>query len=366
MCTLIVSQYVGKLGLIPLEIVNDLIEYTRYAKDPPTSARTIKRRSYKNFILSRFLDHLSQIDWTPVYIAQDVDHAVSIFTSLFSEVLDNHAPFITYQQRKAYSPWVTKETIALMKFRDQAKAEALNLAQQGADSSAAWTTFKSLRNKINNRLKFEEINFKRKTINACLEDPAKSWSTAKSYMNWNLNGGPPNQLWVHGNLVTKAKTIATEMNEFFVNKVDQIRKSIPFVPNSFNKCYEIMRGKQCKLWLQHVPLGKVTSLLKRLKNSKSTGIDGLDSYILKVSAELISQPLHHIVCLSIMQCKFPSMWKFSKVIPLHKKASKLDRANYRPLAILSPLSKDFEKVVYSQIYEYFSRNKLFHQNLHSY
>ena len=40
--------------------------------------------------------------------------------------------------------------------------------------------------------------------------------------------------------------------------------------------------------------------------------------------------------------------------------------NYRPVSILSPVSKIVEKVVYEQIYEYFTRNNLFHPNLHGY
>ena len=54
------------------------------------------------------------------------------------------------------------------------------------------------------------------------------------------------------------------------------------------------------------------------------------------------------------------------MIPLHKKLSQLERKNYRPVAILSPLSKMLEKVVYLQMYEYFSRNNIFHPNLHGY
>ena len=42
------------------------------------------------------------------------------------------------------------------------------------------------------------------------------------------------------------------------------------------------------------------------------------------------------------------------------------RLNYRPVALLSPLSKVLEKVVHLQLYEYFSSNKLFHPNLHGY
>ena len=37
-----------------------------------------------------------------------------------------------------------------------------------------------------------------------------------------------------------------------------------------------------------------------------------------------------------------------------------------PVAILSPLSKVLEKIIYEHIYDYFDRNKLFHPSLHGY
>ena len=95
-------------------------------------------------------------------------------------------------------------------------------------------------------------------------------------------------------------------------------------------------------------------------------MDELDNFSVKVAADYIAKPLHHIVTLSIMQQKFPSSWKSSKVLPLHKKEDKLERKNYRPVAILSPLSKVLEKIVYEHLYDYFTVNKLFHQNLHGY
>ena len=113
-------------------------------------------------------------------------------------------------------------------------------------------------------------------------------------------------------------------------------------------------------------MGKVRSLLKNLSGSKSLACDELDSFSIKVAADIVAGPLHHIITLSIMQQRFPSQWKYAKVLPLHKKDSILERKNYRPVAILSPLSKILEKVVYEQLYGYFSRNRILHQNLHGY
>ena len=127
-----------------------------------------------------------------------------------------------------------------------------------------------------------------------------------------------------------------------------------------------MRNKTCKLGLKHVSVAKVNKLLKSLKNSRSSSIDELDNFCVKLAADQIDKPLHHIITLSIMHNKFPRGWKYSKVIPLHKKECKLDRKNYRPVAILSPLSKILEKIVYEQLYEYLTKNKIFDPNLHGY
>ena len=92
----------------------------------------------------------------------------------------------------------------------------------------------------------------------------------------------------------------------------------------------------------------VEKLLRNLKNSKSISVDELDSFSVKLSSKYIAVPVHHIVTLSLMQKRFPTSWKFTKVIPLHKKLSQLDPKNYKPVAILSPLSKRLEKIFKQQ------------------
>ena len=67
-----------------------------------------------------------------------------------------------------------------------------------------------------------------------------------------------------------------------------------------------------------------------------------------------------------MQEEFPSEWKYSKVIPLHKKGDILLPENYRLVLILSPLSKILERIVHDQIYSYVTNNKILHKNMHGY
>ena len=58
--------------------------------------------------------------------------------------------------------------------------------------------------------------------------------------------------------------------------------------------------------------------------------------------------------------KFPSYFKHSRVIPLFKKKGSTNNiSNYRPISLLSNLSKILEKFVYNRVYSFFTRFNLF-------
>ena len=158
------------------------------------------------------------------------------------------------------------------------------------------------------------------------------------------------------------------MNKFFIEKVGKIRSGMTFSSPSLDSCKLTMRDKHTRLDLSFTSVKKVEKVLRHLSNSKSTAADGLNNYSVKLAAPFIAAQLHHIVTLSLMQQRFPSSWKFAKVIPLQKnlKLSPLEMKNYRPVAILSPISKVLEKIIYEQMYEYFTRSQIFHKSLHGY
>ena len=350
---------------------HDQISYTRYSKDPPSPARIIRKRSYKNFKLAEFMEDLNKVDWTEVYLCEDVDMAAEVFGRKFRFLVNQHAPWVRIQARKNFLPWLSSQTKEMMKLRDEWKTKAKELGRSRGDNIAtddeieAWKKYKYYRNRINDRKKDEEKLFKSEKITENLHSAEQTWKTAKLFMNWKSQGSP-SQLEINGKLETKFHNIAKNVNEFFTTKVNTVRESIEDIPPNFSTCQDIMSEKACTLSLSHVTLGKVTKLLKSLKPSKSTSIDELDNFIVKISADVISSPLHHIITLSILQSKFPSCWKYGKIIPLHKKDCPLLAKNYRPVTILSFLSKVLERLIFEQLYNYFTDNHIFHPNLHGY
>ena len=105
----------------------------------------------------------------------------------------------------------------------------------------------------------------------------------------------------------------------------------------------------------------VMKVIRALKNSKS---DNIDTYVIKLVAKDILSPLTHIIKISMLRSKFPSIWKNAKVVPLLKKGDPLIAKNYRPVALLPIFSKILERVVFNQLVNYLDYNSLMHPNHH--
>ena len=54
----------------------------------------------------------------------------------------------------------------------------------------------------------------------------------------------------------------------------------------------------------------------------------------------------------------PTPLKTAKVIPIHKKDSKLECSNYRPIALLSSIDKILEKLVHKRFSNFLDKNKI--------
>ena len=51
-------------------------------------------------------------------------------------------------------------------------------------------------------------------------------------------------------------------------------------------------------------------------------------------------------------CVYPKVWKCATIVPVHKKSSKIEVSNYRPVSLLSCVSKVFERCIYSSMYKF--------------
>ena len=95
--------------------------------------------------------------------------------------------------------------------------------------------------------------------------------------------------------------------------------------------------------------------------SKNTsGCDGISNKIIKLSLPYSVQHLTYVYNLCINHSCFPSDVKTAKVFPLPKAKDLNDINNYRPISVLSSVSKPLEKHVHKHLLKYLDRFNLIH------
>ena len=94
---------------------------------------------------------------------------------------------------------------------------------------------------------------------------------------------------------------------------------------------------------------EVEHALKRMPNNRAPGNDGISIDLLKYAPKSALSAICRLFN-SILSMKIvPENWKGSNTILIHKKGSKEDINNYRPIALMSQLSKLFSRVILNRI-----------------
>ncbi|GBP88816.1 Probable RNA-directed DNA polymerase from transposon BS [Eumeta japonica] len=102
--------------------------------------------------------------------------------------------------------------------------------------------------------------------------------------------------------------------------------------------------------LTPVSLSEVQTLVKSLKTRKAPGLDGISNKAIKCFPQQLLRLLVAIFNACLQNCYFPPVWKEAEVIGIHKPGKPRDLpASYRPISLLSGLSKLYERVLKTRL-----------------
>ena len=160
--------------------------------------------------------------------------------------------------------------------------------------------------------------------------------------------------------------VATHFNDFFTYNAASLVNKLPACSGQFGQSHvvEFYRNKhdtEDMFSLANVTVGQVSKILHSMSSSKATGLDESPAKYLKDGSSVISKLLTHIINLSITTGSIPDDLKMARIVPLYKKNSNTHVGNYRPISVLSVISKVFEKVVCMQLSAYLSENRLLYE-----
>ena len=93
--------------------------------------------------------------------------------------------------------------------------------------------------------------------------------------------------------------------------------------------------------------------VKTLDATKASQQSDIPTKILKENSDYFAEYFYENINQCMSKSIFPLDLKLADVIPVYKKKSKISKDNYRPVSILSNISKIYERCIYDQIQLFF-------------
>ena len=316
--------------------------------------KTIKTRNMKNFSERAFLQDVATIDWHDVLgTSEDVNKLVERFSTVFSFMVEKHAPLRQIRVSEKYCPWINADLKRLIRTRDRLKRFAVKHKSQVAISS-----YKQCRNQVNTlNVTLKRQYFSHKILQQ-KGNMKESWQTVNQLLNKPSKSTNIDSLSDSSQTLSDKQKISDKMNEFFCSVGKKLAADIDVTPNPLlSGEFSINDGEKI-FNIREINEGDLQKAMAKMKIKKSFGNDNISGYFLKIAFAVISSSLLRIFNVSIETNTFPDTWKIARVTPIYKEGEKSEKSNYRPISVLPVISRLFEKIIFDQLYQYMNGSGL--------
>uniref|UniRef100_A0A1B6LZY6 Reverse transcriptase domain-containing protein n=1 Tax=Graphocephala atropunctata TaxID=36148 RepID=A0A1B6LZY6_9HEMI len=193
-------------------------------------------------------------------------------------------------------------------------------------------------------------------INKSKNKSKATWSVVRKELGIESNTSEKNNLVVNNQKISNPRKLAEIFNSHFVNVVSLMK--IPDVSLAYK--LSVVPNMNTTIFNQYPPvtIEEIEKIVLGLNNSMSCGWDDVPIKLLKLAVKVISPTLVNIINLSFSSGIFPSKLKLSEIKPIFKNGLHTDIQNYRPISILSNISKIIEKSINYRLTTFLEHNNL--------
>ena len=323
---------------------------------PLSEPRRIIYRSYKHFDDDAFINDVSSAPFHVARIFDDVHDASWFTSSLLNDVIDHHAPCKS-KLIKCYSvPYMNNKLRKALYKRNMVRNKFRKFGK------AYWKENRIHRNNVVSIRKRSIENYFSKN---CSRKDKTFWSTVSPFMTdkKNKNGGKI-ILQEGETTVTDNHQLANIFNDYFSNialiigfndDITSARDAIIDHQNhpSILKIREKYAIKDDAFDFNRVSEELIDTKLHSINNRKSQGYENIPGKLLRLAHAPLAPHLTYLVNLCFRTATFANNLKNAELSPIHKKEDNLNKTNYRPVSVLTVVSKLHEDVMNDQFREYF-------------
>ena len=294
--------------------------------------RVIWRYNYADFDLACAL--LNNLDLRYIFEGNSIETCWTRWKKAFLDIMHVCIPKASLPEKKSL-PWMTKQIVQLIRKRNYyfRKYKKYNC-------TTTYSRYKSLRNKVVTCLRQSKSNYFKNL------DPKSNKAFWKTVNLLSKSESAIPSLVSNDSMVTTDKEKVEVLNIHFTKCFNY---SVPPLDPDLCHHFTCSANEFPDDFLCSVE--EVEHLLASVDPSKASGADLLSAKMLKATATSIAPAITSLFNLSLTQGQLPAEWKLACIMPIPKSQDKSDPANYRPISLLSILSKLLEKHVQSYILE---------------
>jgi hypothetical protein len=329
------------------------------SKGAKNGEKTKSFRSFSEENLSNFKRMLNAANWDTVFNSNDVNIAYDAFWSTYNELFQFNFPLKKTRFNKnihSIKPFMTQ---GLLKSRETKKN--LYLATLTDNTALALQRYRTIKNLYFKTLRaMKKLHYSNK-LEENAKNSKKTWDTINEVQGKPKKSENVDKININGTLETDPLKIAQEFNLFFTRVGKQISQSIPTVSRAPEDYINYNRD------IPNMSLGNTTpehikKVISKFQPKTSCDVQGQSSKMIKFISNEIAAPLSHIFNLSLSQGIFPEKLKNCRVIPIFKSGDNLNVDNYRPISLLSSISKILEKIVAEKLISHLISNDLLYNH----
>ena len=329
-----------------INLRDSLSNKPKFLKPSFKDAKWDKYRGIIHFNINEAEFNIENINTT-----SEIDVCIEKFEKLLNHASDRSIPM---RANNKYSINLTPEIKFMIGERNR-----INRIWQRYRDNATKTFVNKLTNKIKKKINIlRNANWNKKLSE--LEPANQSlWQVSKFLKNRN-RFIPPLKRDDDSIALTSDEKANLIAEQFAVNHQNPLANNNPIFEKEVNDTVENFLSTTINQnEIVYPDLQKVQDFVKNMKNSKAPGIDKIHNRLLKNLPERGIKNIHFIICLCLKMSYFPEKWKNAKVVAIHKPGKDPTKSSsYRPISLLSSISKLLEKAYLYQINRHLDNNNI--------
>ena len=302
--------------------------------------------------------HLESINWEDLQSSCSPEEFPEVFKLKVLEVCKLYSP--TKSNNYKYKNFFTRERDILRRRKRKVKPQIESLSAKNPNSRKLKTLRAELYD-IERKIKESIINQRAaneiKALECIKKNPRYFFSYAKQFAKQVSTVGP--LLNNEGNLEHKPKAMADILQSQYSSVFSDPNNPKKESPKLNLNIEEIISNVE-------FTRDDVIEAINEISENSACGENDIPALILKKCKNSLSYPILLIWQTSINSGHVPAIFKKQIITPVHKKSSKAEPANYRPIALTSHVIKIFERIIRKQLVAHLERNKLICPNQHGF